>query len=273
MGNGRRSYRDVWKGNNLIVILLFVILFSTLTGCGEKTSAPEARRNKVERTAATFLDACGNLDTAQVIAMLSARYREECGLNEVLTKEELSRALGNFSGYRFEPDKDIILEDCHALVTVTIDYGTYGQREETLVLVEENGYKVENFTALRWESPPINQEDDDVADTALRELKAFLDACLRKDTKYIYEHLSTSYKEEHRLSRPWSAAEFAGIFGEARSYQIAEESVGVTGGLRAEVEVTIYFGSRGNLESETSRVELVVETATWRIGKFPFFIY
>jgi hypothetical protein len=258
-------------------VLLCCCLLAALAGCGGKSSYEE-KRDQVEAAAANFLDACGNQDAAAIPALLSPGYREANGLGDTLSAAALQQAVGSFVAYSFDPVNDIVVEDGRGLVTVFVDYGTFGSREETLVLVREgDAWLVDNFTAMDWRMPPPAEEsavETDVPEEDVeRALRGFLEACLDGDTGYIFKHLSDAYKEEYRLTKAWTASEFAGIFGTARSYDFEPEEIEMIGDDRAQVDVTIDFGSRGNLESETSLVSLVLDSRTWKVDVFPFFIY
>ncbi len=71
---------------------------------------------------------------------------------------------------------------------------------------------------------------------------------------------------------PWNSAEFSGIFGTARSFDFDAEEIEIVDD-RVDTDVTVEFGTRGNLQSETTRVGLVLEGGDWLIDTFPFFIY
>ncbi len=263
----------------LSVLLCCCLLAAALAGCGGKSSYEE-KREQVEAAAAQFLDACGNQDAAAIPALLSPGYREANGLGDTLSAAALQQATESFVAYSFDPVNDIVVEDGRALVTVFIDYGTFGSREETLVLVREgDAWLVDSFTAMDWDQPPPPPAEESVVETDVPEedvekaLRDFLEACLDGDTDYIFKHLSDAYKEEYRLTKAWTASEFAGIFGTARGYDFEPEEIEMIGGDRAQVDVTIDFGSRGNLESETSLVSLVLDSRTWKVDVFPFFIY
>lgn len=257
--------------------LLCTFLLAGLTGCGGEKSSYEEKRGQVEAAATQFLDAGGNLDSTTVLSMLSPGYREANALGDTLSQQDLRQAMGSIVAYSFDAVDDIVVEDGRGLVTVYIDYGTFGSREETLVLVREGDvWMVDGFTAMDWKkAPPVSDDgDEDSPDSAAEKaLRGFVEACIDGDTDYVFNNLSEAYKTEHRLTGPWTVPEFAGIFGEARSYDFEPEEIEMIGGNRARVDVTIDFGSRGNLESETSLVSLVLETGKWKVDVFPFFIY
>jgi hypothetical protein len=258
-------------------LLLCACLLAGLAGCGD--SSYEEKRAQVEGAAVEFLDACGNQDPETVLSLLSPAYKEANGLGDTLGRAALRQSTESFLAYNFDAVNDIVVEDGRALVTVFVDYGTFGSREETLVLVREgDAWLVDNFTAMDWTEPPPPVEEEVVeaespADDVDRALRNFVDACLDGDTDYIFKHLSDDYKAEYRLAKAWTAPEFAGIFGTARGYDFAKDEIELIGSDRAQVDVTIDFGSRGNLESETSLVSLVRDGRAWKVDVFPFFIY
>ncbi len=159
------------------------------------------------------------------------------------------------------------------LVTVYVDYGTFGTKEETLVLVREDGLQVDSFTAMHWNTSPPSTDTDQPNEAVAKSLRSFVKACIKGNVDYVFKNLTTTYKEDYRLSKASTAAEFAGIFGEARSYQFDQAQIKMIDQDHAEVDLTIDFGSRGNLEKETARVSLAREGGIWKVSSFPFFIY
>ncbi len=258
-----------------VALPLCACLLAGLAGCGG--SSPEEKRARVEEAAVRFLDACGNRDPETVLSLLSPAYREANGLGDSLSAAVLRQSVGTFLSYSFDAVAGIVVEDGRALVTVLVDYGTFGSREETLVLKREgDDWLVDGFTAMDWSKPRPAEEtakDESPSDGVERALRGFVDACMGGDTEYVFKHLSDGYKARYRLTKPWTAPEFAGIFGTARGYDFAKDRIAMAGGDRAQVDVTIDFGSRGNLESETSLVSLVRDGRTWKVDVFPFFIY
>ena len=157
-------------------LTLCSVLLASLAGCGGgNTVTLTERRVAVEQAAGQFLDACGNQDAAAVLSLLTAGYREANGLGDTLSEESLQRAMGTILSYRFDPESNIVVEQNRALVTVFIDYGTFGTKEETLVLVDEGGLKVDGFTAMNWNTaaPVIDtdQPNDAVAKACGRSSK------------------------------------------------------------------------------------------------------
>jgi len=251
-------------------VLLPVLALACAAGCGGGESA-EDRAEAVSQTAMSFLDALGNQDLEGIRSMFSRDYLESNQVPDPLDRDQLTAALGYLVSYRFSPRDDLALEDDRAVVRVEVEVTGRGSREETLVLVrEDEAWKVSSFTALDWSNKPRDKGDEKTeVEQALRD---FLVACIDGRTDYLFEHLSRDYREKHRLEKAWTAAEFSGVFGTARSYDFDPDGIKLDGG-SAEVDVTIEFGSRGNLESETSRVRLVKEASEWRVDAFPFFIY
>lgn len=255
------------------------LLAMALAGCGgEKLPSMPELQAQAEQAAVAFLDACGNLDTAAVLSMMSSAYREANGLGDTLSPEALREAASTFYSYSFDPTEDIVIEQERALVTADIDYGTFGTREEILVLVMEGGgYLVDGFTAMNWSKPPATEPPEDdgagLKEGAEKSLRSFVEACIKGDTAYVFKNLSDGYKSKKNLEKAWTASEFAGIFGEARSYEFEPEEMELMGDDRAEVDVSIDFGSRGNLERETTRAALVWENGAWKVDVFPFFLF
>lgn len=249
--------------------LALLLVLSSLPGCGGGT--PENGTTAVTETATTFLNALGGREVGELRSYMSRSYLESSGVPDPITLEGLIAALGYLNSYRFSPDEDIVIEGERAVITVDVELAEKGEREETLVLtLEDGGWRVDAFTAIDWSFTPAAEKKWDVeAEQALRD---FLVACIDGDTKYVFAHLSPAYKEKHRLEVPWTAAEFSGIFGTARSFDFNPEELETEGGALT-IDVTVEFGSRGNLESETTRVRMVREEAEWLIDTFPFFIY
>ena len=117
--------------------LLCAFLLAGLAGCGAEKPSYEEKRGQVEAAATQFLDAGGNLDSTTVLSMLSPGYREANALGDTLSRKDLRQAMGSIVAYSFDAVDDIVVEDGRGLVTVYIDYGTFGSKEETLVLVRE----------------------------------------------------------------------------------------------------------------------------------------
>jgi len=258
-----------------VVRLALVALLCLLAaaGCGGASGpTPEEVKLSLEEAAVRFLDACMKPDPQAVLEMLTSGYKEDNAVPESLTREELLRVEGTFVGYSFDPSEDILLQDSgRHLVTAELDYAVWGKRVETLVLVDEGGWRIDGFTAFNWEA--LGEGGELPGAEAEKKLRAFLDACLDGNTDYVFKNLTEDYKREYRLERPWTAAEFSGIFGKARGYQLDPAGVRITKEGEAEADVTITFGSHGNLEDQTSRVVLLRQGGTWKVDAFPFFIY
>ncbi len=256
----------------LCCAVLAVSFFAAVAGCGGKRNDPEVVRRGLGETAVRFLDACLDLDTEAVLGMLSSSYREENGVPETLTREDLLAVQGTFVGYSFEPEGDIVLQESgRHLVMAELDYAVLGKRLETLVLVDEGGWRVDGFTAFDWRA--LQDKGDPPRAQAEKQLRLFLDACMRSDTDYIFRNLSDAYKREYRLTAPWSASDFSGIFGSARGYEIEPEGVRMVRDDQVEADVTIIFGSHGNLTKQTSRVIMLRQGGSWKVDAFPFFLY
>jgi len=253
-----------------LVSLLAAVLLAVTAGCGGGGTEGD-RVAAASDAAVSFLDALGNQDFATLRSMFSPQYLESNQVPDPITAEQLVAALGYVLSYRFSPGEDLAVEGDRAVVQVELEVSGKGSREETLVLSwEEGGWMVSSFTALDWSRKPREKPDERAeVEQALRD---FLISCIDGRTEYIFEHLSRDYREKHRLEKPWTAAEFSGVFGTARSYDFDPAGIEIRDGT-AEVDVTIEFGTRGNLESETSRVRLVKGGDDWLVDAFPFFIY
>ncbi len=256
------------------LVLAMVMAGLFLQGCGGDGRARDEVLAQVTDTARAFLDALGDQRVEGLREMMSGDYLEDNQVPDPITREDILAALGYLVSYRFSPDRDVSLSGDRATVTVTMEIATRGEREETMALKLEGGiWKVDAFTALDWSRRPRVEERKEEARVQVEQaLRDFLVACLDGRTDYVFQHLSRGYKERHRLEKPWTAAEFSGVFGTARSYDFDPREIELDGE-RAQVDVTIEFGTRGNLESETSRVRLVKEDGGWRVDAFPFFIY
>ncbi|OFW55387.1 MAG: hypothetical protein A2Y75_09705 [Candidatus Solincola sediminis] len=241
-----------------------------LAGCGGDASDQPGSQAIIE-SARGFLDACGESELDEVRSFFTQDYLEANGVPDPINKEDLLAAMGTLASYQFDPVTDVSVQGSRAIVTVSLDIADKGEKTETMILKPENGtWKIESFTAMDWSSkPPVTQPSGDVeAEEAIRD---FVIACIDGETGYIFTHLSSDYKKKHHLEKAWTTAEFSGIFGTARSYNFNPQEIDLSGN-RAGVDVSIEFGTRGNLESETARVEVVRE-GKWLIDIFPFFIY
>jgi hypothetical protein len=252
----------------MLCLLLGMALLSC--ACGGGHNQDEKATQAVE-VAIAFLDACGDLEAETVRSFLSRNYLESNQVPESLTEDDIIAALGRIDSYRIAPDTDISIEGERAVVTVNMRIVGMEEKEETLILSRQDGeWKVEGFTAMDWTSGQTSQSKERVeVEEATRD---FVVACIDQDTEYIHSHLSEDYREKHRLEEPWTSAEFSGVFGTARSYDFDPKQITIEDGT-ASLDVTIEFGSRGNLESETGEVCLVEKGGEWLIDAFPFFIY
>lgn len=248
-----------------------VLAITLLAGCGGGSTAQDGADAATD-TAIAFLNALGDQDMAALRSLMSQGYLEENEVPDPISEAQLVAALGYVSSYSFIPDEDMSVEEGRAVITVDLEVVGKEVREETLVLAFEDGqWKVDAFTAMDWSQEPVVEDTSGRVEVE-QALRDFLIACIDGDTTYIFEHLSPDYKERHRLEEPWTSAEFSGVFGTARSFDFAPEDIDIEDDV-AQVDVTVEFGSRGNLESETSRVALVQEGKDWLVDSFPFFIY
>gem|GEM_PF-1081162 len=271
--NRERKFLGIPAGVLATVIMIVACSFAPC-GCGKEKESREERLSRITEAATAFLNALGDQQVESLREMMTEEYLEGNQVPNPITRNDLVAALGYLASYRFSPDNDVTLADDRATVTVVLEITGRGEREETLALKLEGGeWKVDAFTALDWSRKPTGsggeKEERAEVEQALRD---FLIACLDGKTDYIFQHLSPAYREKHRLEKPWTAAEFSGVFGTARSYDFNPGEIELDEG-SAQVDVTIEFGTRGNLESETSRVRLVKEKGSWLIDTFPFFIY
>lgn len=255
----------------MLPVMLAILL---LQGCGEGKENQVERFSRVTEVATAFLNALGDRQVKDLRGMMTEEYLEGSGVPDPITADDLLAALGYLVSYRFSPDRDVTLTNDRATITVWVKISGREESEETLALKLVGGdWKVDAFTALDWSKRPRpSDEEEEVRVQVEQALRDFLIACLDGRTDYIFEHLSPEYRERHRLEKPWTAAEFSGVFGTARSYDFDPREIDLEED-RAQVDVTIEFGTRGNLESETSRVRLVKKGENWLIDAFPFFIY
>ena len=273
--------KDSAKGESLIfkrsvltiaVLACIALLTSglSLSGCGNAGGVQLGSQAVVE-SATGFLDACGNLELDKVRSFFTQNYLDENQVPDPITPDEFDAAMGTLTSYRLDPDSDVSLQGAQAIVTAGLNINGKGERMETLILKLEGGtWKGESFTAMDWSiKPKTTPPSGDVE--VEQSIRDFVTACIDGKTEYVFTHLSSEYKEKHHLEKAWTSAEFSGIFGTARSYSFNPQDIDVSGN-RAGVDVTIEFGTKGNLESQTSRVEVVREGKRL-IDSFPFFIY
>lgn len=264
--------RAGWTAAALAAMLLLCLLAPAAPlGCGGTSAARGGSAREVEAAVTAFLDALGDRDVENLRSFFTQDYLDSKGVPDPITPNGLTAAFGVMESYRMVPEEDISVDGDRAAVTVTLDMSGKEEKEDTLIMSRTDGeWKVDDFTAMDWVSQPVLPDEGSAAvEVALRN---FLIACVDARTDYIFENLSPGYKEKHRLEKPWTAAEFSGVFGTARSYDFDAAGIGLQGETAA-VDVTVEFGSRGNLESETSRVRLVKDGKSWLIDVFPFFIY
>ncbi len=256
----------------VLIAMLFLGLPAVATGlagCGTSPGPGE--------TAQRFVDVCNNRDAASLLAMLSASYREQQSVPESLTSAQLEQALKPYTRLTMDTGQNASLESDRAVMILSADTGentsTSGQ---TLVLTKTEGtWKVDGCTALNWASVVSRNEGGTSADRAAVEtqLKNFLNACIDGNTNYLFNNLSAEFLADHSLTKPWTSAQFSGIFGTARSYDFSPQAIEFPGADKAQAKVSVEFGTRGNLQSESADVTLVREKGTWKVDAFPFFIF
>ncbi len=256
-----------------IAVLACIALLTgglSLGGCGNAGDVQLGSQAVVE-SATGFLDACGNLELDKVRSFFTQDYLDKNQVPDPITPDEFDAAMGTLTSYRLDPDSDVSLQGARAIVTPALNVSGKGEKTETLILGLEGGtWKGQSFTAMDWSAKPeTTQPSGDVE--VEQSIRDFVIACIDGKTEYVFAHLSSEYKNNYHLEKAWTSAEFSGIFGTARSYNFNPQDIDVNGN-RAGVDVTIEFGTKGNLESQTSRVEVVRE-GKWLIDNFPFFIY
>ncbi len=253
----------------MVSALSFALALFLLAGCGGETARDDS--GAVAETTTAFLNALGDRRVQELRSFMSRGYLDSNAVPDPISSEQLLASLGDLASYRFVPGEDILIEGQRAVVSLTLEMAGGAAREETLAMVREDGeWKVDAFTAIDWSRRPADKDDERIR--AGQALYGFLGACIDGDTGHIFSHLSPAYREKHRLEKAWTRAEFSGVFGTARSFDFSAEDMEVRGDL-LEVDVTVEFGSRGNLESETARVVMVREDGRWLVDAFPFFIY
>ncbi len=260
-----------WKMTPIVLIAavtLGLVLVAGIAGCGNSTSPAE--------TAQRFVDAVNNRDAAGLLALLSPAYKQDQGVPDSLTGTQIEKALKPNTRLVLDADQAASLEGERAVVILSADAGDGSASSgQTLVLTKTEGtWKVDGCTALTWPavSQDVNVSNADRASVETQ-LKSFLNACIDSNTSYIFSNLSAGFLSDHNLTKAWNAAEFAGIFGTARSYNFSPGAITFSTADEAKVNVTIEFGTRGNLESESGDVILVREKGTWKVDSFPFFIF
>ncbi|MHB8781179.1 MAG: hypothetical protein ACYC55_07320 [Candidatus Geothermincolia bacterium] len=247
-----------------LALLLALALLAAAAGCGREDG------ETTEDVAARFLDACNSGDAATVLALLSPGYRADSGIPETLTGEQLGAALDGRTGFALTPDQQPQPYQGKFIAIVSAQDG----QAETLVLEPaESGWLVANFTAFDWTAIGSDLPDEAARGAAVTRLRDFLNACLDANTRYIFEALSAAFKDEHELEELWTASQFSGIFGAARSFEFDQALLTFDSETRGTIPVSIEFGSRGNLETESGDVVLVFENGLWRVDHFPFFIF
>jgi hypothetical protein len=268
MAGKSRSFRAVAVA--ALVSALFLAPLISVTGCGNSQEPGQSTAAATE-TGTAFLNALGDQRVDELRSFFSQEYIDSNGVPDPITRDQLITALGYLNSYRFLADEDVTIDGDRAIIIVDMDITGKGEKEETLILNMEDGeWKVNAFTALDWsKQPPQPVSESAEIEQALSD---FLIACIDGRTDYIYENLSTAYKDKYHLEKPWTSAEFSGIFGTARSFDFEPSEIEIDDDV-AKVDTTVEFGTRGNLDSETSQVVLVKYGNDWLIDVFPFFIY
>jgi hypothetical protein len=254
----------------LVAVPVCLVMSALLIASCSNYSALQPDPQTVIDAVSGFLDACGNLQLDTVRSFFSQDYLSTNEVPDPITEGDLFAAMGDLSSYRLDPASDVSLQGDQAIATPALDIAGKGEKTETLIMkLEEGAWKVDSFTAMDWSSKPhVEPTGDAQAEQALSD---FVVSCIDGKTDTVFANLSSGYKKKYHLDKAWTSAEFSGIFGTARSYDFDPQGISVEDG-RAAVNVTIEFGTRGNLQPETARVELVKEGGNWLIDIFPFFI-
>ncbi|MEJ5186174.1 MAG: hypothetical protein WHT46_03730 [Candidatus Geothermincolales bacterium] len=256
----------------LLAMTVFLLLPMTFSSCGSGEMWEKARSEAAVVTARDFLDACGEGRAEEARGFLSPAYLEENQVPDPLGEEDLEAAMGRISSYRLKPE-ELQVKGNTAMIPVYLQLeGEEGEREEFISL-EWDGLRwtVTSFTAMDWRRKPLSPEKAIALAEARSTLQGFLADCIDHRTDRVFASLSSSFRERYRVTRPWTREEFSGIFGKARSYRFDPGKMTYADG-SVEVDVTIEFGSPGNLEEQTSRVRMVWEEGRWKVDSFPFFL-
>ncbi len=253
----------------LILVVCLPLAAVGIAGCGSSALSPG-------ETAQLLVDACNNRDAASLLALLALSYKEGQGVPDSLTSAQIEKALKPYTRLSMDTSQSASLESDRAVIILSADTGeNTASSGQTLVLTKTEGaWKVDGCTALNWSSvaQSTGGSSDDRAAVELQ-LKYFLNACIDSNTTYIFNNLGAGFISDHGLTKPWTAAEFSGIFGTARSYDFSPEAITFPNANKARVNVSVEFGTRGNLQSESADVALVREKGTWKVDNFPFFIF
>lgn len=252
-------------------IAILAVLTSITASCANGL-IETAKRQAAVAAVSAFLDACGEGRVEEIRGFFSESYLEQNQVPEPLHKEDLIAALGKLSSYSFKPE-DLRFEGERAVAPVRLLVGGEEDEREEFVSLEWDGSRwlVTSFTAMDWRRKPVDAQKAIALAEARSALCGFLADCIDHRTERVFAALSRSFREKHRLERPWTRQEFSGVFGIARSYRFDPDRM-IYEGEAVEVDVTIEFGSPGNLEEQTSRVRLVTENGTWKVDVFPFFL-
>ncbi len=254
-----------WAG----LLLTGGLVAGLLAGCAGGAGSPVD-------AAKSFVDACNNRDAAAVLSLLSGAYRQDQGVPDSLTGAQLEQALKPYTRLTLDASQDSVPGGDRAVIILGADTGeNTASTGQTLILARAEGaWKVDGCTALNWAAVTRSGGGSSADRTAVeQQLKYFLNACIDGNTSYVYTNLSAGFLADHDLTKPWTAAEFSGIFGTARSYNFSPQTIAFASADEASVNVTVEFGTRGNLQSESADVTLVREKGAWKVDTFPFFIF
>ncbi len=252
----------------IMVVMLAVGLLAGIAGCGSAASPAEIAQR--------FVGACNNLDPASLLAVLAPAYKQDQGVPDSLTSDQFAKALKPNTRLTIDASQTVSIQGNRAVLILNADSGENTTSSgQTLVLTKSEGaWWVDGCTALNWASVTQTGGGSSTDRAAVEtQLKGFLNACIDSNTSYVFNNLSAGFLAKHSLTKPWTNGEFSGIFGTARSYNFSPGAITFTTADQAKVNVTVEFGSRGNLESESADVILVREKGTWKIDSFPFFIF
>lgn len=261
-----------WKMTGIglsMAAMLVLALVAGMAGCGGSAASPA-------EVAQRFVDACNNLDPASLLAVLASAYKQDQGVPDSLTSDQLAKALKPYTRLTMDASQTVSIQGDRAVLILSADSGeNTASSGQTLVLAKSEGaWWVDGCTALNWASVAQTGGGSSADRAAIEtQLKSFLNACIDSNTNYVFNNLSAGFLADHNLTKPWTASEFSGIFGTARSYNFSPAAISFATADEAKVSVTVEFGSRGNLESESADVVLVREKGIWKVDSFPFFIF
>ena len=253
----------------LVLVVCLPLVAVGVAGCGSNALSPG-------ETAQRLVAACNNRDAASLLVLLAPSYKEGQGVPDSLTSAQIEKALKPYTRLSMDTSQSASLESDRAVIILSADTGeNTASTGQTLVLTKTEGaWKVDGCTALNWstvaQGTSGNSPDRAAVET---QLKYFLNACIDSNTTYIFNNLSEGFLSDHSLTKPWTTGEFSGIFGTARSYDFSPEAISLPNANEAKISVSVEFGTRGNLQSESADVILVREKGTWKVDNFPFFLF